>query len=240
MKFNKSMIPSILTGVASIGVVITSVLACRGTKKNLEIEEPTVKEKVVNYIPAVVSGTVTIGCIIFSNRLNKTQQAAFASACALATSQYQSYTNKVKELYGEETHQKIIDAIADERAKDVPLYANNIGGASSLDFEDEGREELFFDSYSKRYFVSTVSRVLQAEYHLNRNYVLGGGVCLNEFYEFLGISEIEGGDEIGWEIGQGLYWVDFSHRKKPCIYEGKEINCYIIDMDFYPDKFLEY
>lgn len=240
MKLNKSMIPTILTGVASIGVVVTSVLACKGTKKNLESNSVTVKEKAKNYIPAVVSGVVTIGCIIFSNKLNRTQQAAFASACALATSQYDAYSSKVKEIYGEEAHQKIIDAIADEHSNDEVVYSYDFSGKHCLDFGNQSdRFELFYDEYSKRYFVSTVSKVLQAEYHLNRNFALGGSISLNEFYNFLGISEIDGGDCIGWDCEWGYYWIDFNHRKKKCVIKGNEVDCYIIEMVFSPETIYE-
>ena len=49
-------------------------------------------------------------------------------------------------------------------------------GWNSLDFDEHDPDEnrLFYDEYSRRYFESSVSRVLQAEYHLNRNFVMSG------------------------------------------------------------------
>lgn len=49
---------------------------------------------------------------------------------------------------------------------------------------------LFYDGYSQRYFESKISQVLQAEYHLNRNFAIGADVTLNDFYLFLGIDRI--------------------------------------------------
>ena len=113
-----------------------------------------------------------------------------------------------------------------------PIYAGTLIGSSSLDFEDAGEEErLFYDAISERYFQATISQVLQAEYHLNRNFALGGGfITLNQFYEFLGIEPVPGGDEVGWMVSDGLYWVDFDHQKT-VVDDGLngEVECYIID-----------
>lgn len=85
---------------------------------------------------------------------------------------------------------------------------------SSLEFEDANEEQrLFYDSFSKRYFQATISQVLQAEYHINRNMVLGAFVTLNDFYDFLGISHVEGGDVVGWLLSDSMYWIDFDNSK---------------------------
>ena len=56
--------------------------------------------------------------------------------------------------------------------------------------------------------------MLQAEYHLNRNFAIrGGDGTVNEFYEFLGLAPIDGGDTIGWAVCDELRWVDFNHTK---------------------------
>lgn len=108
----------------------------------------------------------------------------------------------------------------------------SICGGSTLDFGDIDEEVLFWDSYSERYFTSTVSRVLQAEYHFNRNYVLRGSASINELYEFLGISGIEHGDDIGFTISTGLDWVDFDHHKA-VLDDGLE--AHVIDISFLPE-----
>ena len=89
---------------------------------------------------------------------------------------------------------------------------------------------LFYDSFSKRYFQSTIEQVIQAEYHLNRNFVLGGYVTLNQFYEFLGIAQLKETEELGWAIEDEFYWIDFNHSKK--VVNNKE--CIVIDYVLYP------
>lgn len=79
---------------------------------------------------------------------------------------------------------------------------------------------MFFDSFSNRYFWSTIEDVREAEYHFNRNLALRGYAELNEFYEFLGLEPTAFGATVGWslEAGAAFYgysWVDFYHEYYP-------------------------
>lgn len=126
--------PTILSGLGAAGVIVTSVLAVRATPKALRkiradskvnhdgdpeaySKLEAVRSAWVCYIPAAISGTATIFCIFGANVLSKHQQAALTSAYALLNDSYNNYKDKLKELYGEEAHQKIIDAIAAERLR---------------------------------------------------------------------------------------------------------------------------
>ena len=62
-------------------------------------------------------GTTTLVCIISAQILNQRQQAALMSAYAILDQSYKDYRRKLKELYGEETHQKIVEALAIEKAE---------------------------------------------------------------------------------------------------------------------------
>ena len=127
-----------------------------------------------------------------------------------------------------------MESIASEKVdKDHVITSPGIMGSSCLDFEDADEEErLFYDSFSERYFTSTIGKVLQAEYHLNRNFALnGGGIALNHFYDLLGIADIPEGNTIGWFVNDEMYWIDFDHSKA-ILEDGLE--CYIIDMVYTP------
>lgn len=246
----KSVSPTILSGVSTIGVITTSVLAAKATPTALErikadsrqkhdgdpyayTKIEAVKSAWKCYVPAVISGASTIACILGANFLNKRQQVSISSAYALLSSSYQEYKDKLKELYGDEAHQKIVDSIVKEKCNDVYLQSVGICSCSSLDFEDHDPNEsrLFYDTFSKRYFESTVNRVLQAEYHLNRNFILSGYLPVNDFYDFLGLENIDGGDEMGWSCDDGLCWIDFNHHKT-ILDDGLEV--LIIDMEWIP------
>ena len=69
---------------------------------------------------------------------------------------------------------------------------------------------LFYDTISEIYFESTYEEVLQALYHLNRNFVLRGESPCNEYYEFLGI---ECSNMLGWNSWSGYCFIDFDISK---------------------------
>lgn len=250
----KKATPTILTCISAAGVVVTVVLAVKATPKALkciekekEVKNPENGENLTRmetiaacwrcYIPAAATGIATIGCIFGANALNRRQQASLVSAYALASRSFTSYKRKVKELYGEEAHKKVMASLAAEKSTKPEISAGSLAQMTSLGFEDANEEErLFYDAISDRYFQATISQVLQAEYHLNRKFAIGGGfITLNQFYEFLGISKVKGGDEVGWMVSDGLYWVDFDHQKT-VVDDGLngEVECYIIDAPFPP------
>lgn len=249
LKLNlKRASPTILTCVAVVGVVSTAVSAVAATPKALSLIDKAATEKgeelskseVVRttfkvYIPSFLIGMSTITCICAANILNKRQQAMIASAYTLLSNSYKEYKSKLKELYGEEAHNAIIDSIAKEQCSEVHISCPGAFASSTLDFDEAAEPELirtFYDNFSKRYFESTISKVIQAEYHLNRKFMLnGGGISLNSFYEFLGLEGVEVGEKIGWCVNDELYWIDFDHHKL-VLDDGMEI--FVIDMVFEP------
>lgn len=253
-KFVKRHDSTILTMLGSVGVIGTAVITANSTPKAIEMIKAdseknhngdsnafTKKEAIKSawkcYIPAVLVGGATISCIVGANVLNKQTQASMASAYALLNSSYREYKDKLKELYGEETHNNVVDAIMKEHCEEVYIHAGGLIRSSCLEFftADPEVTRTFYDSFSKRYFETTISKVLQAEYHLNRNFAMGESVTVNEFYNFLGLSEIEGGDVIGWDMYYGdLYWIDFDHRVTK-IDDGTEV-C-VVDFEWTPTPF---
>jgi hypothetical protein len=216
--FVKRNASTILTCVGGAGVVVTTVMAVRATPKALLLLEEAKREKgeelnayeVVAvagpvYIPTALVGVSTITCIFGANILNKRSQAAITSAYALLNESYKDYQTKVEELYGKEVDTVIREEIAKDEYENKPIPA------------EEGKE-LFYDEYSKRYFYSTMYKVKEAEYQLNRDLVMRDYAYVNEFYECLGIEPIESGWELGWSVGSNLAcywqeWIDFSHGK---------------------------
>lgn len=251
LKLNfKRASPTILTFVAVVGVVSTAVSAVAATPKALKLIDKAAVEKgeelnkteVVRatfkvYIPSFLIGMSTITCICAANILSKRQQAMITSAYTLLSNSYKEYKIKLKELYGEEAHNAIIDSIAKEQCSAPHITCPGLIKTSTLDFDDCAEPELirtFYDNFSKRYFESTISKVIQAEYHLNRNLMLIGGVSLNNFYEFLGLEGTEAGENLGWSVNDELYWIDFDHHKL-VLDDGMEI--FVIETVFDPRLF---
>lgn len=244
--FCKRNASTILTGLGGAGVVATTVMAVKATPKAVKLleeakeekgEELTVVEKVkvagTTYLPTVVTGAATIACIFGANVLNKRHQASLASAYALVDSSYKDYKNKVKELYGEETHQEVVNAIMIEKAEDVYVHSECLCASCDLATEEnDGEPKTFYDEHSNRYFEATIEQVITAEYHLNRNFTLRGYAVLNELYEFLGLETTDYGSVLGWAVNDDeIYWVDFNHRK---VILPDNMEVYIIETPYEP------
>lgn len=209
---------TILTCVGGVGVIATTVLAVKATPKALlaleeakeeKGEDLTVLETVQTagpvYIPTIITGAATLTCIFSANILNKRHQASITSAYALLDSSYKEYRTKVNDIYGDDADEKVREEIAKDKYKDSDIDPATI-------------TELFYDEYSKRYFESTLVKVQQAEYRVNRDMMMRGYVYLNEFYEHLDLEPVPSGYSLGWSPGANLdyywqEWIDFSHAK---------------------------
>lgn len=218
--FIKRNSPTILTVVGGVGVVTTTVLGIKATPKALLMLEDAKQEKGEDltklekvkvaapvYIPTMVSGVATLTCIFGANVLNKRYQASLISAYALLDNSYKEYRDKVVDEYGDDADNKIKDEIAKDKYEEI-----DIG-------EIKEDEVLFYDEFSKRFFTASLLRVSQAEYFVNRDIQMRGWADLNEFYDYLDVDPIEGGDALGWSEGGNLAhywqdWVDFNHTKK--------------------------
>ena len=232
---------TILTCLGAAGTVVTVVTAVKATPKALnaikqaeeEKGEKLTKMEVVQvagpaYIPTAITGAATIACIFGANVLNTRKQASLMSAYALLDSSYKEYKDKVKELYGEEADANVRDELAKDKHKNETANSD---------------KRLFYDEYSERYFESTIEKVLQAEYELNRTIAIDYGVYLNEFYDLLGIDPVDYGDFMGWSTYelcdcQWHCWIEFSHRKV-ILDDGLEVT--IISLDTEPSfDFMNY
>lgn len=213
-KFLKCNGATILSVFAVGGVVGTSVSVGVATNKaSKKLKEATdVKgeslnnlEIIVNvtpiFIPAILLGGTTIACILGANILNKQSQAVLASAYGLADQTFKEYRKKLIELHGEEMDQEIRTEIARNH------YDYHVIG-----MEHPDQKVLWYEPYSNRYFEMYERELIDAEYHLNRNFIIGGSRSLNDLYEMLGLPPIKNGDTIGWCICDGYMWIDFEHE----------------------------
>lgn len=216
--FLKRNSSTILTYVGAAGVIGTTITAIQATPKAIQLLEQIEEDKgddltnlekiqvaVPVYIPTIILGASTLACIFGANVLNKRSQASVASAYALLSSSYKEYRDKVLDLYGEEAESLVVEKIAQDNydKETVP--------------EDDGKE-LFYDDYSKRYFRSTVEKVQRAEYEINRDLIMQDYATINDFYKYLDLPPIDGGDKLGWTtcINYDCYWqlwIDFSHSR---------------------------
>lgn len=156
-----SWVSTVLTCIGAAGVVATSVMAVKSTPKAMQLLKDAEEEKgekltkieVVKtaapaYAPAVVTGVATVACIFGANVLNKHQQAAMASAYALLDRTYKTYSNKVSELYGEESSAEIKEALAKDEYEEIAEEERSEG------------KDLFFDFNTLQYFEAPFDEVV--------------------------------------------------------------------------------
>lgn len=245
-RFFKRNSSTILTCIGVVGVISTAILSVKATPKAIGLieEEKNIKGGDISkleavkvawavYIPAVTTGLATIACIFGSEFINKKKQASLISTYILLENSFKDYKRKLKELYGNETHKSIVDALVVEKSENPGINGGYFAVDCDLSIEDNnGEPKLFYEEYSNRYFEATLEQVISAEYHLNRNYILRGYTVLNEFYDFLGIKNTDQGSILGWTpTDEGEYWIEFNHRK---VTMDDGLECYIIEMPFAP------
>lgn len=241
VKTVKKYSPEILTSLSCIGVAATAILAAKAGREssykiqddNRDYSDIPAKEKVKLcwkcYVPATVVGTATIACMVSSNFLNRKQQMSLIGAYAVLEEGFRKYRVAANETFGADADKKIAAQIA----KDTHVTSNGIVYSDLYDPSNNHDEKLlFYNSMTNQYFHSTMSNVINAEYHVNRNLQLRGNASVLEFAEFLGTDISGTGHEhgdTGWEVDDEhffeAYWIDFVNEFTT-LDDGME--CYVI------------
>lgn len=198
--------PEILTGFGIAGMITTTVLAVRSTPKALKYledakyekgEELTVPEKVKVcwkcYIPAVVTGTASVACLVGASSVSLRRNAALATAYKLSETALTEYREQVVETIGEKKEQTVREKVSQKKLDDHPVTKSEViitGNGSCL----------CLDPLSKRYFESDRDRIAKAENELNNRMLhdICGSASLNEFYDEIGLDYTDIGDDLGW------------------------------------------
>lgn len=186
---NKS---GILTVLTSVGVAATGYLGVRAGKKSEKDGE-----KWTNYIPVAAVGTVTIAGIVVNHRINVKQIAALGATAAYLAANRDAIEESVKERFGEDA---LNDIRADARKKTADVDRR------SLVAETTGNGDLLcFEGYSGRWFRSDEESVRKAIRTLDERFRDGEYLCLNDFYELLGIEPTHFGHQFGWAANEDYY-----------------------------------
>ncbi len=88
-----------------------------------------------------------------------------------------------------------------------------------LDIFDTGTgDTLYFETYTRQFFLASSEFVKECAYHFNRNFILRGYATLSEYLEFLGLKTSKYSDVIGWsDISEGVYgyrWIDITYQER--------------------------
>lgn len=211
--------PEILTGIGIAGMITTTVMAVRATPKALilieERKEEIGAEKLeamdmvrttwACYIPAAITGTLSVACLIGASSVNARRNAALATAYTLSESALKDYQGKVIEMFGEKKNEAVKDAVAKDKVEKNPVVTREV-------IITEKGNTLCYDAISGRYFKSDIEKIKKAECELNRQMLDDMYVSLNDFYYEIGLDSVKLGDELGWNVDSGYIDLSFSSQ----------------------------
>lgn len=249
----KKYSPEILVVTGVIGVVASTVLACRATTKVSKVLEDskdsidTIHEteeagvihsvkpigeeadlythedakkdltivylqtgiKIVKlYAPAVILGTLSIGCILKSNNILSKRNVALTAAYATIDKGFKEYRNRVIERFGEQVDheirhniksQTIEKKVVDENGKEKKIKETIEVAGVINEASDYAR---YFDKQTSRccegienYDLMFLKAQQQFANDRLRAY---GRLFLNDVYKELGIETTPAGQVVGW------------------------------------------
>ena len=162
------------------------------------------------YIPAIITGTVTAGCMIGCQMINVKQQAALLTAYGALAMEYDKYRGEIRKEYGEEADKQALIAAKAEVKRLTEEIRTLEKQTAPLLYGIETLPGVVFEAHP--------IDIQESFMHWNRDLVLGGENTLDELYRFIGIPEsvydVEeaeeyGADEYENEVDWGIGYVDF-------------------------------
>ena len=230
--------PEILTGIGITGMITTTIMAVKATPKALDAmvdiktaheEEPKDKKAmgkdilkyvVPVYIPAAVTGALSVTCLIGASSVNARRRAALATAYALSEQALKEYQEKVIETIGEKKEQAVRDSIAKDKIDKNPVTNTEV-------IITEKGNTLCYDAISGRYFKSDIEKLRKIENELNRQMISEMYISLNDFYYEVGLPATPMGNDLGWNIDRGFIELAFSSQlsedETPCLVVGYHV-----------------
>lgn len=166
------------------------------------------------YIPAAVTASASIACLIGASSVHIKRNAVLATAYKLSETALTEYKEKVIETIGEKKEEAIREKLHKDYVEKNPVSRNEV-------IITEKGNTLCLDALTRRYFRSDIDKINKAVNEINRRMNLDFYVSLNDLYSELGIPGTDIGDKMGWNSDMGLIEVDFSAQVaddgNPCL-----------------------
>jgi hypothetical protein len=214
---------SILTALGISGTITTAYLSAKAGYKTakLHLEHEIVygafssnKEKAQVvwkvYIPTVVTGSITIGCIVASSKINSRRTAALTAAYSISEKAFSEYKEKVVETMGKTKEKKLRDDIVKDKIIENPPKGTIIGSGPVV----------CCDLYTRRYFNSDMETLRKAQNDLNAYLMRHDRATLSHFYDLVGLPHTSHSWDVGWTSDK-LMGLEFttvlSEDSKPCL-----------------------
>lgn len=229
--------PKILFGIGIAGVATTVVLSVKATPKAMSLIEEekkakkkdkltaaeTVKVAWKPYIPALISGGISLGCLFGSTSINFKRTAALTAAYKLSETALSELKEAAIETVGEKKMDEIKSKIHEKKIEQNPITP------STIIYTPENGFTLCYDTLSGRYFKSNAEKISKAITDLNFKLLDEGYISLNDYFESLGLEGDKLGELLGWNLDSGK--IEYSFDTK---LNGSTEPCLIIDIDTMP------
>lgn len=231
--------PNIMFGGGVVGVVTSTVLACRATLKlpealdamQFELNDVNstelVDKKDVAYVyakniahiakiyaPSFVVGALSISALTGSHVTLTKRNAGLTAAYAAVSKAYNEYRERVSNEFGEQKELELYHAATSEKIKNEDGKSEEVMIADPNKWSPYAR---FFDEYSVNWVKNAEhNRLFVQCQQTYANHLLHarGHVFLNEVYDMLGIERSSAGQVVGWVLNsQGDNYIDFGMFK---------------------------
>lgn len=160
------------------------------------------------------SGVASIACLLGSHSVHAKRNAALATAYKLSETALNEYREKVVEEIGEDKEKVIRDKVSQKHLDEKPVSKNEVIITGT-------GKQLCYDGISGRYFESDIQTIRAAVNKINETMVYEMYAALNDFYNEIGLSNTDMGDELGWNIDDGLLEISYgamvANDGRPCI-----------------------
>lgn len=219
MKLDKRTLLAVGSFVGLAASIFCSVKDSFKAKDALDEKKPeglldTFKVVAPCYISTAVSVAATSVCIAKGYSVGTAQIAAATGFGAAVLDRYHAYQRVVHDEFGAEKEHEIYEkAVAMTVNEDHAIFPQ-----LPCEFDGKQNDTLFHDVEADIWFRSSVEKVQQAIYHLNRNFQGRAVISGLEWYDFLGVPlpfltyrEME---KRGWSINQfidygyEIVWID--------------------------------
>lgn len=217
----KEHAPGIMTGIgifgmaASVGLAVWQtpkadiLLQQKKQEKQQAGQEPkvtameTVKAVWKPYLPSLLTFAASAGLLIGSGHIAGVRTATMATALGLSETAFREYKTQVVKSLGEKKEGLIQDEVAKEKIAAHPVKDQQV-------IITGGGETLCYDSISGRYFKSCMEKLKRAENEINRRLLGEMYISLNEFYDEIGLKNVDCGDVLGWNTSGGFMEIRYT------------------------------
>lgn len=260
----KKHAPEALVIAGVVGVVASTVMACKATTKagdilqdftdamdkvheasDLNVEkytdEDAKKDTVIVYTqtavkfiklyaPAIILGSLSLGCIVSSHYILRKRNAALAAAYTAVDNAFKEYRNRVKERFGEDVDRQIrcnvkavevTDTVTDAKGKEKTV-TKTVEVPGPINCSPYAK---FFDEWCTGWTHDPDYNLMflrRQQDYANEKLKIQKHLFLNEVYEMLGMQRTKAGQVVGWVFDEdnpmGDNMVDFG------IYETKGLS----------------